>query len=83
MTTDQSAPGAQGDSTTKADVHWCKHCDTSFRIRVPETYTGDAIIKCPECGWQHPRQFEVGIAVSCDPPTTRPLILKAIKEIAL
>jgi len=53
-------------------THYCKHCDATFRIRIPVGYTGDAIIQC-NCGAQHPRQFESGIAVSCDAPTSRPM----------
>ncbi len=57
------------------DVHYCKHCDTSFAITVPSFYTGDAIIKY-ECGWDHPRQFEFGIAVSCDLPTGKAITIR-------
>lgn len=53
------------------DTFWCKHCKTEFLIDVPENYTGDAFVLCPNewCGWRHPRQFVGGVAVGCETPS--------------
>lgn len=51
-----------------ASPHYCKHCRTTFRVRLDELESGDVIMVCPSCGWHHSRQFLSGIAVSCDPP---------------
>ncbi len=56
--------------------HYCKHCDRTFMVNIPKTFTGDALIVCDACGWQHPRQIEAGTAVSCDPPRGKPTIFK-------
>jgi hypothetical protein len=50
------------------DPFWCKHCRSEFFITFDDGLTGDALIRCPTCGWRHPRQFVNGVAVSCDPP---------------
>lgn len=56
--------------------HYCKHCNSSFLIRIPLTYTGDAIIECPTCHWLHPRQIVAGVAVSCNPPSGKHIRIK-------
>lgn len=61
------------------DWHYCKWCDTEFPIRVPKYYSGDAMVKCPNCGWKHYRQFEAGIAISCNPPTGKYITIEAVK----
>lgn len=61
---------------TDASSHYCKHCDSSFLARIPKTYTGDVLIKCPTCGLLHPRQIEAGTAVSCDPPRGKHLVIE-------
>lgn len=61
------------------EPHYCKHCDRTFLIRVPRGYSGDALIECTGCGWQHPRQFEAGVAVSCEPPRGKPLRIKGAR----
>ncbi len=58
-------------------THYCQYCRTDFFIRPPLCYTGDAIIKCPNCGKDHHRQFEAGIAVSCEVVTSRPIYISA------
>lgn len=60
--------------------HYCKHCGYSFLIRVPATYTGDALIVCTGCGWNHSRQIEAGVAVSCDPPRGKPIVIRETRE---
>ena len=62
-----------------AEAHYCKHCGVTFPIRVPIMYCGDAIIEC-DCGWKHPRQFDDGIAYSCDLPKGRYITIKRAKE---
>ncbi len=73
--------GNQPENCTgsRDSVHYCKHCTRTFPIRIPRTYTGDAIIKCSGCGWLHPRQIEAGIAVSCDPPRGKPITIEEHK----
>lgn len=63
------------------DPFWCKHCKTEFLIRFSVALYGDALVICPTCGWKHPRQFEAGLAVSCEPPRGKKYtIIEAIKE---
>ena len=58
-------------------VHYCKWCEATWDLRVPDTLVGDALLECPRCGYMHPRQFELGVAVSCEPPHTRhPIVLR-------
>jgi hypothetical protein len=60
--------------TPNVDLHYCKRCEVDFYARVSAVFTGTAMLKCPGCGYEHPRQFESGTAVSCDPPRgERPL----------
>lgn len=54
------------------DPFYCKHCNRTWQIQVPIGFTGDAFVHCPECEWTHPRQFTAGVAVGCEPPTTKP-----------
>jgi len=60
------------------EPHYCKWCETTFMIRVPLFYTGDAIVKCG-CGTRHPRQFEAGVAISCDPPRGKHITIEECK----
>lgn len=55
-------------------IHYCQMCQSDFMIRPPICYTGDAIIKCP-CGKDHHRQFQSGVAISCEVATTRPIYI--------
>lgn len=55
-------------------IHYCKACETDFTIRPPIGFSGDAIIKCP-CGKDHHRQFQGGVAISCDVVTSRPIYI--------
>ena len=63
------------------DQFWCKHCNTYWQARIPLGYTGDAFVECPECRCKHSRQFEAGVAVSCNAPTSRPITIPAIRGI--
>lgn len=46
--------------------HYCKHCQTPFRVKLHEEETGDFLLECPTCGWRHYRHFENGVAVHCE-----------------
>jgi hypothetical protein len=49
--------------STRPTQHYCKHCQTSFHVRLHEDETGDFFLECPECKWPHYRRFEGGQAV--------------------
>lgn len=48
------------------DIHYCKFCDCTFRIKIHELETGDFFIKCPRCDKNHYRYFENGVAIHCE-----------------
>ena len=48
------------------DSHYCKHCDKWFRVALAPKVSGDFLLECPNCQWQHYRHFENGEAVHCD-----------------
>lgn len=50
----------------RATQHYCKHCQTSFHVRLHESETGDFFLECPTCGWNHYRHFHNGEAVHCE-----------------
>lgn len=52
--------------TINADEHYCKHCERTFLVRISKFENRAMLLECPRCHWQHPRQFEAGIAVHCD-----------------
>jgi len=53
-------------SRVNRDIHYCKHCDADFEIKLHEFESGDFFLECPSCGWKHYRHFKNGIAVHCD-----------------
>lgn len=70
-------PGRDTALETNEDPFYCKQCRNDSRIRIPLAYTGDALIVCSRCGREHCRQFAAGIAISCDPPTGRPIRIRS------
>lgn len=52
--------------TPDVDLHYCKHCQRQFLVRLPERFSGDVFLVCPGCEWQHYRHFALGVAVHCD-----------------
>ncbi len=51
--------------TNRTD-HYCKHCDSDFKVNLHEKETGDFFLLCPKCNWPHYRYFENGIAIHCE-----------------
>lgn len=50
----------------KLTQHYCKHCATTFYVRLDEDETGDFLLRCPECDWRHYRFFRDGVAIHCE-----------------
>lgn len=50
------------------DIHYCKHCRQEFFVRLPEKFSGDVLLVCPNelCRWQHYRHFHNGEAIHCN-----------------
>ena len=48
----------------QTESHFCYPCGTTFPIRPPIGYTGDALIICPNCGLNHNTQLDAGLVVS-------------------
>jgi hypothetical protein len=48
------------------DLHYCKWCETNFKIKVHEKECGDFFLVCPTCKYKHYRRFENGVAVHCN-----------------
>jgi len=53
-------------NTINREVHYCKACDSEFRIKVDKELTGDYFIVCPRCERRHYRYFYAGEAQHCD-----------------
>jgi hypothetical protein len=55
------------------DPFYCKECGQSRWLETSPAWNGDVIVTCgtPGCGKQHHRQFEAGVAVSCEVVTSR------------
>jgi hypothetical protein len=47
-------------------IHYCKQCETDFRISFEIGETGDFFLECPRCNWTHYRRIENGQAIHCD-----------------
>ena len=60
-------------------LHYCKHCQSHFRIDLADNETGPFILRCPNCGWKHFRVFRDGEAVSCDPPRSADDVIPVIE----
>ena len=52
--------------TNNFSTHYCKHCNSSFRIKIHEYETGDFFLVCPNCRGKHYRHFEGGVAIHCN-----------------
>lgn len=52
--------------TLNRDLHYCKHCESEFLIKVDPEQTGDYFIVCPVCQSKHYRYFYNGVAIHCD-----------------
>lgn len=55
--------------TANVDKHFCKWCDRDFTLNLPGRADGFFFLVCPYCHTKHPREFRMGVAVSCDLPT--------------
>jgi len=66
------------DYLINKNIHYCKACDNSFRVKIHEKETGDFILVCPTCSSPHYRHFNNGQAVHCDINKRKlePIILK-------
>jgi hypothetical protein len=47
-------------------IHYCKHCDSNFKVKIHELETGDFFLVCPNCKWKHYRFFKNGVAIHCE-----------------
>ena len=48
------------------DFHYCKHCQSHFSVVLDPNVSGDYLLVCPSCKWQHYRHFYQGVAIHCD-----------------
>lgn len=68
--------GVMSDAEIKVEMNktsepfWCKECENSYWLTTSPAWNGDVIIEC-RCGKDHHRQFEAGVAISCEVVTTR------------
>jgi esterase/lipase superfamily enzyme len=52
--------------TNNYQIHYCKHCNTHFTIKLHEHESGDFFLICPNCDGRHYRHFKNGIAEHCN-----------------
>lgn len=69
-------------SINDRDEHYCKWCRRSFFIKIDPEEDRFVFLKCPTCGWDHPRQFKDGVAIHCEigRRTNEPVTLTAGTE---
>ena len=48
------------------ELHYCKFCSSNFHVKIHEKETGDFLLICPGCGWEHYRRFKNGVAIHCE-----------------
>ena len=50
----------------RPNLHYCKHCNIYFNVKIHDLETGDFFLICPNCNYSHYRYFENGKAIHCD-----------------